>query len=241
MKILVSLQRSGSTWVYKHMHAHNVLYHKAENASPHEFFGPGFHKRIKSLRTDEEQKLYWKELRNKCKNIDLSSTTDKMKFILEEKSDNRHYSIKIIPSQVRDYEESFLNVCDGYDIITLVRRDMWQCCLSALIQDATGWIYTHDRSDGTEKNLLKSIKNKIILDNYKTRIKTTFRNLDFIENIKTHSKYKLYYEDLSAEFLIDYFGLTNKKYIHNFVKFDIDYESFIENLDEVKEEYEKYI
>ena len=63
MKILVSLQRSGSTWVYKHMHAHNVLYHKAENASPHEFCGPGFHKRIESLRTDEEQKLYWKELR----------------------------------------------------------------------------------------------------------------------------------------------------------------------------------
>ena len=239
MKILVSLQRSGSTWVYKYMHQHNVLYHNAEMISPSEFFGPGFHNRIATLKTvDGDQKKYWKKFRKEC-DIDLSSIDEKINFIVDQHCSGIKYSLKIIPNQIIYHTEIFKDHIRNYDVITLTRRDMWQCCLSRLVQDVTHWQYTHDRNDGVRNILFEQLKNKIIIKNFEDKIKVTFDNLSYIKNL--NSKYNLYYEDLTDDFLYDFFDLPKNMHIHNFNKFDIDYESLIENIDEVRQVYDKYV
>ena len=239
MKIIISLQRSGSAWVYKYMHQHNVLYHNAEKISPSEFLGSGFYKRIHSLKTiDDHQKANWKAFRNKY-DIDFSSLEEKINFLIDKKRCGKNYSLKVIPSQIKLHTELFNNFVKDYDIITLVRKNMWQCCLSRLIQEGTNWQYTHDRNDGTKKILLEQIKNKIVLKNFENKISETFDNLTFINNLTNANK--LYYENLSDDFLYKFFNIPEDQHIHNFNKFDIDYESLIENIDEIRKEYEKYV
>lgn len=239
MKIIIPLQRSGSTWVYKYMHQHNMLYHNAEKISPSEFLGPGFHKRIHSLKTvDNDQKAYWEEFRNRH-DIDFSSIDEKIDFLIDKKRCGKNYSLKVIPSQIKLHTELFNNFIKDYDIITLVRKNMWQCCLSRLIQEVTNWQYTHDRNDGTRKNLFEQIKNKIVLKNFENKISETFDNLTFINKLTNANK--LYYEDLSDDFLYEFFNIPRNQNIHNFNKLNIDYESCIENIDEIREEYKKYV
>lgn len=241
VKLLLTLPRSGSHWVQSYLHLHNIKFNNVSEYNLQEFF---------KLNLAQPQQFAYKS--NKAKeefqkillesNIDgSSSVTEKMKFIWSEQDKNRHYSICVMVHQVFldiGAEKLFNHITRNYDIVTLVRKDLWKACLSELIQKNTEWNHSHHITGKYhKKNLLEKIKNKITIKNYHNEIINYMLCSLILNNINT--PYKLYYEDLSDEFLAEYFHAGKDKKIHKYHKFNINYEKYVKNINEIKEFFNK--
>jgi hypothetical protein len=159
---------------------------------------------------------------NKMKHMSLEQ---KIKFLNDEKEKGINYTFKHHINYLGNYyEDWFKDFYKEDEVLVLKRRDTWKWFLSFLFQDFTGWKLA---SFTNEKNLESININTLLTDyNYHTTLKQFF---DIKNQLDTCTGTIIYYEDLTH-------NNTRNKKLSNYVK----YESYFDNINIIKEEFDKY-
>lgn len=132
MKILLTTNRSGSTFVQKHLiDVHNKKHNAISIRSP---FTPVNDIPLTDMQIEE-----------------------KIKFLENEKQQGNLYTFKYHINYLGDYYETwFKDFYKDDQILVLKRKDKWKWFLSFLFQDCTAWKYCHWNNEELDFNFNKS-------------------------------------------------------------------------------------
>ena len=154
--------------------------------------------------------------------LDKDNLASKTKFLESEIEEDRHYCVKLFPSQIyncEDYREWLYNFYKDKNVYYLQRQNKWEQFLSYTYQQKTGWEHPNPKIN----EISKIEKQKIRIDKSDVELWLDIYNRDFSLDLSKFDKLQKFdYEamDLSTEYvrMRDY----------------IDYESVIENAGEYK-------
>lgn len=112
-KILLTLARSGSSWVQQYVNEYNKINFKM-NALQDQFEGFEFFNKDNII----------------FNNITFNSLQEKIYFLEAERLSGKEYSIKVFLDQIEDNHEWFFNFYKDWEIIKLTRRDLFKQFIS---------------------------------------------------------------------------------------------------------------
>lgn len=150
---------------------------------------------------------------------------EKIEFLNIEKENGVNYTFKHHINYLGDYYEHwFKEFYKDDEILILKRKDTWKWFLSFLFQDFVGWKLASFTDEKSLETL--DIKNMFIYYNFKSTLKQFFKIKHQLDNCIGKT---IYYEDLN------YHNTKNKK-----LSKYIDYESYFDNINTIKKEFNKY-
>ena len=211
MKVLITFPRSGSSWVKKYIDNHNSLYNSIVPLG--DYFGDAIMKR------------------------DNRTCLQTIDWLNSERALSREYSIKYFT-----YHQPIINHTDWWnsfysssEIIYLERKNTWRMFLSYLMQEHSKWTKHNARSE-EDVSSFSSIK-PFMATKDSVEIWCNRYNTHKLINIPRIDS-RLYYEDLTDEFLRDFFKIPQQKKVKNYIPYStINYEDYILNIDEIREIY----
>lgn len=209
MYIVISHPRCGSTFLHAYTNAYNVNLGAQGITTSAEFF---------NSRWDTFNPI----------NHVFSNLYDKMQFLEKERNKGQEYSIKVQAYQVETIRPWFDEFYKDWDRLILLKKDRWRAFLSYQIQSSLKWDgrTTHNR----EKEMIDKLKPFLIKEE---KINIWFREYNLL---KDHKGIRLYHEDLNHDLLCDIFGVNIQ---NKFKQYELDYEPYIINLDEIKTAFHK--
>lgn len=180
------------------------------------------------------QKYINKENKDKHNALDLydyfgkknpGSVEDKMYFLQTERDRGQEYSVKYFTYHAPVKTKWFTTFYKDDTIIKLTRRDVYGAYLSYLTQYATGWKY-HNAKIKDDLNTYDNVCNDLYItqesiDEWFYRYETFLTFNDYDQEI--------IYEDF----------IPNDSSVNSTIKYNIDYESRINNITYVKDEYKR--
>jgi hypothetical protein len=209
MYIVISHPRCGSTFLHEYTNAYNVNLGAQGITTSAEFFNSR-----------------WGTF-NPIDRI-FSNLNDKMQFLEKERNKGQEYSVKVQAYQVETIRPWFDEFYKDWDRLILLKKDRWRAFLSYQIQSSLKWDgrTTHNR----EKEMIDKLKPFLIKEE---KINIWFREYNLL---KDHKGIRLYHEDLNHDLLCDIFGVNIQ---NKFKQYELDYEPYIINLDEIKTAFHK--
>mgnify|MGYP001204375676 FL=1 len=206
-KLLIASPRSGSTWFID-----------SYLDKPSNYIGEYFNK----------DWLYWIKRRNHkhllemFDRLDEDNLVSKTKFLESEIKNDRHYCIKLFPSQIyhwEDHREWLYNFYKDKNVFYLQRQNKWEQFLSYTYQQKTGW--EHPNPKTSEMNKIK--KQKIEINKSDVELWLDINNRDNSLDLSKFNNLKTFnYEAMNSS--------TEYAKMRDY----IDYESVIENAREYK-------
>jgi len=215
MKVLVTFPRSGSSWVKKYIDNHNAEYNNIIPLGDH--FGDAIMKR------------------------DSRTCIQTIDWLNSERNLNKEYSIKYFTyhQPIINHIQWWKSFYSSSEIIYLERKNTWRMFLSYLMQEQSRWSKHNARSQ-EDINKFSSIKPFLPS---RTSVEIWCNRYNIHKTIDISKiDHTLYYEDLTDEFLRDFFKIPSKRKVKNYIPYsNIDYEDYILNIDEIREIYNKCI
>ena len=155
---------------------------------------------------------------NQMKHLSLEH---KIKFLNDEKEKGISYTFKHHINYLGDYyEDWFKDFYKEDEVLILKRRDVWKWFLSFLFQDFVGWKLAH-----FDKNTIIDVQKHWIEYDY---CKTLNQFFDIKSQLDRCEGNVIYYEDLKHQ------AVKNHK-LSNY----INYETYFDNINDIKKEFLK--
>lgn len=209
MYIVISHPRCGSTFLHEYVNHYNQNLGAKGITTSAEFF---------NSRWNTFEPI----------NYVFSNLDDKMQFLEKERNIGQEYSVKVQAYQVENIRPWFDEFYKDWDRLILLKKDRWRAFLSYQIQSSLKWNKrtTHNR----QEEMIDKLEPFLIKDE---KVKFWFKEYNLLE---THKGIRLYHEDLNHDVLCDIFGVNIE---NKFKRYDLDYEPYIINLDEIKTTFRK--
>ena len=180
------------------------------------------------------QKYINKENKDKHNALDLydyfgkknpGSVEDKMYFLQTERDRGQEYSVKYFTYHAPVKTKWFTTFYKDDTIIKLTRRDVYGAYLSYLTQYVTGWKY-HNAKSPNDLTIYNEECKDLNIDQ---------RAIDeWFNRYRTFINFKDYDQEMTYEDFV-----PTDSSVNSTIKYNIDYESRINNISHVKEEYKR--
>jgi len=209
MYIVISHPRCGSTFLHEYVNEYNLNLGAKGITTSAEFF---------NSRWDTFEPIDYL----------FSNIDDKMRFLEKERNKGQEYSVKVQAYQVEKIRPWFDEFYKNWDRLILLKKDKWRAFLSYQIQSYLRWEgrTTHNR----EREMISKLK-PFFVEKEKVQVWLWQYNL-----LNSHTGIRLYHEDLNHDLLCNLFDIDIEE---RFTRYELDYEPYIINLDEIKKEFHR--
>jgi len=209
-KILLTLARSGSSWVQQYITEHNKKYFQM-NYLQDQFGGVEFFNK-ENIKFD---------------NLSFISLEDKINFLESERLAGREYSIKVFLDQIENYHDWFFNFYKDWEIIKLTRRELFNQFISytchtpefhdlffkelvtgqkGFIKDFLKWQDLLNLVQTDSHLVYEDLTDEFLSSYFKVSINYNFishkSNIDYTKKFLLHDHAKKIFDEILVDFII---------------------------------------